>query len=214
MADLTQEQLEEMVVGKNPNPRAIFFEQAVLDVAESHRLGHRHYETKVYIKLSHPGVTDSISYAATPDDIAQYRDEYAYYMQNRQGQRAPGIEIIPNLDLAHLQELRDYGILTIPQLAEVSEIPQHLTYAKEAAKVFNMALQEISHAEEKGSNTQSETENVSASDRQQHSHDIGRPSIPASDSSDRGGSNSEGNGQGGRSHGGKGINDWNISFTL
>jgi hypothetical protein len=214
MADLTQEQLEEMVVGKNPNPRAIFFEQAVLNVEESHRLGHRYYETKVYIKLSQPGVTDSVSYAATPDDIAQYRDEYAYYMQNRQGQRAPGIEIIPNLDLAHLQELRDYGIINIPQLAEVSEIPQHLTYARDAAKVFNMALQEISHAEEEGNNTQTETENVPASDRQQHGHEIGRPIIPASDSSHGRGSTSEGNGQGGRAHGGQGINDWNISFTL
>ena len=146
---LSQEKLEEMVVGKSENPNAVFFEHAELDVERSKAAGRRMYNKVVYIKLSQPGVTDSMSYPAKKEDIAKYSDEYAYFLQNKQGKRRPGIDIIPNLDIAHLQELRDYGILTIPQLAEMVTVPPHLEYAYKAAKVFNAAIEEMEDDEQK-----------------------------------------------------------------
>ena len=181
MATFTQEQLEEMVVGKKLNPNAIFFEHALLNVERSKAAGRRVYDTKIFIKLSQPGMTDTISYEAQKADIEGYPDEYQYFLQNKQGTRAPGIEIIPNLDIAHLQELRDYGILTIPQLAEAVTLPQHLTYAHRAAQIFNKALQETANGRQEESISEESTENVPTTDRQDNRIDVGRHALPASD---------------------------------
>lgn len=143
MADFTQAQLEEMVVGKTQNPNVIFFEQAVLNVPNSKEAGRRVYDTLVYIKLSQPGVTDTISYQAQKGDIEKYPEEFAYFQQNRGGKTKPGVEIIPNLDVAHLQELRDYGILTVAKLAEMEVVPPHLAYAHRAAQVLNHAFEDM-----------------------------------------------------------------------
>ncbi len=151
MADLTQAQLEEMVVGKSQNPNVIFYEHATLNVPKSHEHGRRMYDTKVYIQLSQPGVADNISYLAQKADIEKYPDEYAYFMQNRGGKSEPGIEIIPNLDIAHLQELRDYGILTVSKLAEMETVPPHLEYAHRASKVLNQAFEEMNDGNEEDS---------------------------------------------------------------
>jgi hypothetical protein len=193
--DYTQSQLEEMVVGKNPNPRAMFYEQAVLNVEKSKAANRRMYDKKIYIKLTQPGVRDSMSYEAQKNDIAEYRKEYDYFMQNRQGQKTPDISIIPNLDIAHLQELRDYGILTIPQLAAMEVVPPHLEYAFKAAKVFNKALQETSHAEEESiEETRTEAEQAGfqsrraeasplpPQDRPEHRTDVRRQEVPGGDS--------------------------------
>ena len=214
MGDLTQRQLEELVVGKNPNPNAIFFEHAVLNVPKSKEEGRRCYEKKTYIKLSQTGVTDTISYQAQKADLAQYPDEYQYFLSNKQGVRKPGIDIIPNLDIAHLQELRDYGILTIPQLAEMNVVPPHLEYAHRAAKIFNKALQESSNGsieediEEEGSSK--ETEDVLASDRQAHRPNVGRSTVPSSNGKEKVTGNARRNDTGGQEHLRESVNWGNI----
>jgi hypothetical protein len=148
MADLTQAQLEELVVGKAQNPNVIFYEHATLNVPKSHEHGRRMYDTKVYVKLSQPGVSDNISYLAQKEDIKKYPDEYQYFLANRGGKSEPGIEIIPNLDIAHLQELRDYGILTVAKLAGMETVPPHLEYAHKAAKVLQTAFEVMNNGKE------------------------------------------------------------------
>lgn len=202
MADYTQRQLEEMVVGKNPNPRAVFFEQAVLNTARSKEAGRRLYDRMIYIRLSQPGVTDSISYQAQKQDLIDYADEYQYFLNNKQGIRKPGIDIIPNLDITHLQELRDYGILTIPQLADMEVVPPHLAYAHDAAKVFNQALKETSHVEEESIEEDRQesrkAETLLTPDRPEHGHDDGRYDIPRSVRPEQVPRDSKGHGQGGQ----------------
>lgn len=187
---LTQEKLEEMVVGKSANPRAIFFEHAKLNVPKSKAANHRVYDKLIYIKLTQPGVADSVSYEATKVDFKAYPEEYEYFLQNKQGERAPGVDIIPNLDIAHLQELRDMGLLTIPKLAEMEDVPPHLAYAHRAAKVFNQALQETSNGYKE--NEQKEVRQIQntggseevlfvpAADRREHRDDVGRREVPES----------------------------------
>jgi len=205
-----------MVEGKKPNPSAIFFEQAVLDVPASKTAGRRIYTTKLYIKLSQPGVADSMSYEAQKADISTYSDEYQYFLQNRQGTRSPGVEIIPNLDIAHLQELRDYGILTIPKLAEMEVVPPHLEYAHRAAKVFNKALKETSneiHEEKDGE----ERKTSLAPDRQQHRDDVSRHHIPTSDRSNQREEVTERNGTDRRAQRGHAVipgTDWSMEFPI
>ena len=236
---LSQEKLEEMVVGKSPNPNAVFFEQAVLNVPRSHENGRRMYDKKVYVKLSQPGIADSISYAAQSGDIEKYPDEYTYFLNNKQGARQPGIEIIPNLDIAHLQELRDYGILTIPKLAEMEIVPPHLEYAHRAALIFNAALKETSNAEQEESieentiqnNGGSEeftfrpkgveitTESVPEADRHDNRADVRRCAIPASieDSADRRSARRDDKGGREQRHNPVGtgsIDNWSIELTL
>lgn len=227
---LSQEKLEEMVVGKSSNPNAIFFEQAVLNVQKSDANGRRIYDKKTYIKLSQPGIADSVSYDATPEDIRNYPDEYEYFLQNKQGERQPGIEIIPNLDIAHLQELRDCGILTIPKLAEMEIVPPHLEYAHQAAIVFNAAIKETSHAkqekaiEEKtfqnnGGSEEFTIEPVPPTDRSEHGNDVGQCQVPASieDSTNR--RSAEGNATSGRKQrhntvGTGNIDNWSMEFSV
>jgi len=194
--EYTQKELETMVVGESPNPRAIFFEQACLNVPKSHEAGHRIYDKKIYIKLSQIGLSDSVSYEATKEDIGGYPDEYAYFLKNRQGVRSPTIDIIPNLDIAHFQELRDMGLLTIPQLAEVEIVPRHLEYAHRAAKVFNQALEDTRHDHQENSieeghieegsleegSTSERARDVLTADRLNNSLDVGRPPLPEGDS--------------------------------
>jgi len=204
MAELSQAVLEEMVEGKKPNPRAIFYEQAVLNIPESKAQKRRVYEKKVYIKLSQVGVQDSISYEAQQGDIRNYPEEYEYFLENKQGVRAPSIDIIPNLDIVHLQEMRDYGILTIPQLAGLEHVPEHLEYAHKAAKVLNQALQETNHVEEEVQTTventggSEETRFMPAPDRHEHRPDVGRRVLPESHEDRSEGGSSERNGTGGR----------------
>jgi hypothetical protein len=219
---LTQQQLEEMVEGKHPDPNAVFFEQAVLNVPESHRQARRVYEKKLFVKLSQPGVIDTISYAAQPDDLKKYSNAYQYYLRNKQGKNEPGVEIIPNLDIAHLQELRDCGILTIRKLAEMQIVPPHLEYAHRSAQMLNLALTEM----QKHGN---ETETVAAerspfqyggdvptTDRLEHNPDVRSDLLPPGDlgASNR---NPERHGTGGQQDINHPLNsgwdDWKIEFA-
>jgi hypothetical protein len=153
MKDLSDNQLVEMVTGKPEKARAVFFEKAVLDTITSKRKGHRIYEQSIYVLLKQAGVSDSISYKATLKDQTTYKEEYEYFLSTRQGARKTvSIEIIPGLDIAHMQELLDYGISTVEQLATVDQVPDHLIYAQQSAITLNTVLQEQRNGQhEKGS---------------------------------------------------------------
>lgn len=215
--ELTQEKLEEMVVGRSPNPSAIFFEQAVLNVQKSKEMNTRIYDKKTYIKLSQVGVKDSVSYAAEKEDIRKYPEEYEYFLQNKQGVRKPSVEIIPNLDISHLQELRDIGIMTIPQLAEMEIVPPHLEYAHRAAKLLNQALQESLDEQEskaKESAIDVETEDVRQADRQEHQNVVGQPAVSRSNSSGVNGRNTGGYGADRQVQRSYSVNDWSLEFKV
>jgi len=147
MADYTQAQLEEMVVGKVEKPRATFYEKAVLDVGASKIAGRRIYNPTIFIQLIQPGITDNISYSAKRADIEEYYDEYEYFMSTRQGSNTSvPIDIIPGLNISHRQELIDIGLQTIDRLANAQTVPHHLEYAKISAMTLNSVLQEQTNA--------------------------------------------------------------------
>jgi hypothetical protein len=206
--DHTQQQLEEMVVGKPARANAVFYEHAVLNVPASKQAGRRMYDTKLYVILQHAGVKDSVSFEATQKEIESYPDEYQHFINSRQGDKAPGVEIIPNLDIAHLQELRDMQLRTIPQLAAAEIVPQHLEYARHAAVIFKAALEQA-NADEKESHEEEsprKTENVFAEDRQEHRGDVRRPEVPRSNGHGEIREAAKGNGASGRPHRGDSVN--------
>lgn len=139
-----------MVVGTPPEPNVSFFEKATLDQVESKKVGRRIYRRKVYIKKRVAGATDWVAYRAKAKDIKQYPEEYALFERTQQGSRIASVDIIPSLDIVHLQELFDLGLSTIPALAAAETVPQHLRYAHRAAIAINNVLMEDYHAEEKG----------------------------------------------------------------
>jgi hypothetical protein len=137
-----------MVVGRPPDPNVVFFEKAVIDRARSEAEGRRIYETKIYIKKSYPGVTDWVAHEASRQEIEKHRAEYDYFIQNRQGVQEAGINIIPGLNIIHMQELTDYGLSTISRLAEADTVPPHLQYAQDLARKIQLALGGEQHGEE------------------------------------------------------------------
>jgi hypothetical protein len=145
MAQLSEADLIRMVDGTPADPYVMFFDEAELDRAASEAAGRRIYQKATYIKVMAPGVTDFTSYRAQPEDIAKYRIEYERYKQTSQGIRPPGVDIIPNLDITHLMELRDMGLDTIPALAATEMVPPHLEYARDFAIAINKVLKEKSN---------------------------------------------------------------------
>lgn len=195
MAELTQEKLEEMVVGKKHPADAVFYEKAALNVEKSRESGRRIYDKVVYIKKTQPGVTDWIASRAKKADIKRYPEEYEYFLNNKQGDREVPVNIIPGLDIAHLQELIDRGITTIPQLAKEWDIPDHLAYAQKAAIVFNDIIEETRNGKEEDTSkgegnpegfagvineATQKASNGSPSDRQDNGLHERQPGIPAS----------------------------------
>lgn len=226
--EYTHGELEEMVVGKAPKANAIFYEKARLMVDASKLAGRRIYEPQTYIKLSHPGVTDVISYRATASDIAKYPEEYEFYMQNRQGIRETvPISIIPNVTLSHMQELTDMGFNDVRKLSEAVTVPSHLEYARQSAITLNRVLQEQKNAfteesdEEKYEETpvhlapvsregSGEIRDVPEAYRSEHDNDVGQKLLqevqPRS-----GREPSAGDEESGREHGSKHLNPAIIS---
>jgi hypothetical protein len=205
--EYTTEQLEQMVTGKPEKPRAVFFEKAMLSVEESKKEGRRVYHTTVYVKLSHAGVRDSVAYKATKQDIAAYPEEYAHFQRTRQGaHRTVPVNIIPGLELVHMQELIDMGLSTVDQLAKANTVPPHLEYARKSAITLSKVLQEQEngneeegHSEEGIGEEARKADDVSASSGREHPRDLRRPESPPS-AGLRNGEAPEGNGQGGREH--------------
>jgi hypothetical protein len=213
MAKLTQEELEVLVVGTSTEPDAVFYEQASLNHKRSQELGSRVYDKIVFIKLTQSGVTDWTAYKAQKADLEAYPEEYQYFLSNKQGDRKPGIEIIPNLDIIHLQELRDFGIQTIQQLAEATAIPPHLAYAQKTAIVLTAVLEETRNGHQEENHEESiESETVPASDRRDNPVDVRQPHLHSSVGSEAG-STPERLPQGGRFNGDKNLNEWEIHAT-
>jgi hypothetical protein len=182
---LSQKELEVLVEGKSEIARATFYEKAKLDVGQSKLEGKRVYHTATYIKLHQPGITDNISYVAQPHDIAEYPEEYEYFLSHRQGtQTGVLIDIIPGLNITDRQELIDMGLSTIERLAEAETVPQHLQYAKVSAGAFNVVLKEQSNGDNKEEDSKEEstieTENVHEARRPGNDSDVGQPVIPSS----------------------------------
>jgi hypothetical protein len=143
MAELSQAALEELVEGKPQKPRAVFYEKAALDVTASKAAQKRIYKTLVYVRLVQSGITDNISYVAKQGDINEFPEEYAYFMQNRQGvSQAVSINIIPNLNISNKQELVDMGLPTIEKLAGAVSVPPHLEHIRQSAIVFQSVFEE------------------------------------------------------------------------
>jgi len=214
--ELSQKQLEELDQGRPPDPQVVFFEKAKLNHEKSEAAGRRIYDKVVYLKATHPGVTDWVPYMATKADIANYPEEYAYFMRNKQGDRVPGIEIIPGLDLIHMQELLDMGIVNINQLAGALTVPQHLEYAHRGAKIIQSALQESLNGNRIEENHSKETHSEETRDvppvvRQQDIRDERQPPVQASHG-DRAGKTPEGVRPGGFPYGGQGLN-WEVTFS-
>lgn len=204
MADLTQRQLEELDQGKPEPAAATFFEKAALDVIKSQEAGHRVYKKTTYVLLKQPGVTDTVSFRATPQIIAEYPEEYQQFLGNRQGSRKTiPINVIPNLQLEHLQELLDMGITTTEQIVNAEQLPDHLEYARKPAETFQQVLEENDHGEGQEESHHEEvrsTENVHEVDRQEHQDVVRRPSIQRSVGREHDPA-SEGNCPGGQEHG-------------
>jgi hypothetical protein len=218
--ELSERELEKLVIGEQPKPRAVFFDQAVLNVEESNKAGRRVYDKKVYILLKAPGVRDSVSYEAQKADVIEYADEYRAFLASREQSKKPGIEIIPNLDLAHLQELRDYGILTLDQLAG-SQVPEHLEYAKRSAAALNKAIEEQNHASEETHRQESrdevfpEASHVHEVRGQQHADHVGRREPEASGRSEAESGTPQGDAPARREHDYQRIKDeWTVTLTL
>jgi len=183
--DYTQAQLEEMVEGKPTPPRATFFEKAVLNKEKSVVGVRRVYDKVIYIKQIASGVDDFAAYKAQDADIRKYPEEYQYFLSNRQGVREIGVDIIPNLDIAHLQELRDFGMNTITKLAAAHTVPPHLEYARQAAIVLHHTLKEMKDGKEQrqtneGQESPVKTEALPQADRQRNTSDVERQPVPES----------------------------------
>lgn len=222
MAELTQRQLEELDQGK-PNPAsATFYEKAALDVVKSKEEGRRVYVKTVYVLLKQPGVTDTISFKATPAIIKEYPEEYEQFQSTRQGQRKNiPIHVIPNLQMEHLQELLDMGITTTEQVVNATTLPPHLEYVRKPAQTFQSVLQETSNGDEKEiiqeERNPSEAQDVHALDRPQHEDVVGRPELQGSVGRPTDPA-TEGNGQGRRTHSGpkghgKLIDNWKVEMV-
>ena len=201
--DLSQNELEELVVGKNQKPTVLFYEKARIDVEASKREGRRIYQTLIYIKERQVGVTDWIPQIAKKHHIKTYPNEYQDFLNNRGSKKSPPITIIPNITPAEMQELMDFGIRTIEQLAEAVTVPPHLSHIQKSAIVFQSVFKEQKNANQKESHEEEATQpipegrgefqnnggsepftlkgrDLPETDRQNDSFDVGQCSIPAS----------------------------------
>jgi hypothetical protein len=229
MAELSQKQLEEIVEGKPEKARATFYEKAALDVGESKKHGYRVYRPTVYVKLIQAGITDNISYTAKAEDLELYAEEYAYFLSNRQGvKRSVMIDIIPKLDIIHMQELIDMGLSTIERLAGAEAVPPHLEYARQSAITLNGVLKEQANVQQENVQQEKHIEeavfeeipvpakNVHEAHRQDHQNDVRQPSIQKGDGRGRD-SDSQRVRPGRQEHNRQGVtlpsNNWNVSFN-
>ena len=199
--DLSQNQLEELVVGKNQIPSVVFYEKAQLNVEESKKENRRIYQTLVYIQEKQAGVTDWTPQIAKPHHFKTYPDEYQDFLNSKSGVKSPSLDIIPNITPAELQEFLDLGVTSIKQLAEAEVVPPHLSHVQKSAMILESVLTEQNNVhkeshEESSEATRSipesratqssyesyggETKDVPAPDRQDNAGDIGQCRIPDS----------------------------------
>lgn len=209
-----------MVQGEFDDPRCVFFDKATLDVEASKEAGKRVYISTVMIKLTQAGVTDWVAYRAQAEDFLKYPEEYQYFLNNRQGERSPRIDIIPGMEMAHQQELIDYGLGTIDKLCAAELVPPHLEYAQASARRLQIALrQEIDHGHEKGqtesgqkAREESIAEDGPAPDRRDHPDRVQGRAVPDRAGREKG-HPAKGSPPGGRLNGGGGLDaNWDIQL--
>ena len=197
-AELSQQQLEEMVNGKAQKGTVVFYDKARIDTRKSKEEGRRVYKTFTYVKVQQAGVTDWVAHIAKKHHIEQYPYEYQDYMNSKTGDVSPTIDIIPKITPAEKQELIDYGLRTIQKLSEATQVPEHLRHVHKSAIVLQSVLQEQSNVHEEKSieeearpviesgaiqsqeSTTIETEDVPQAGGLNDTGDVGRCEIPAS----------------------------------
>jgi len=178
--ELSQHELEELVVGKAQKPTVVFYDKARLNVSESKKAGRRIYSTFTYINERQVGVTDWVAEKAQPHHIKNYPREYKLYLEG-QKETSPSVGIIPNISPAELQELIDMRLGTIERLAEVTIVPVHLNKVWEMAKTLQSVLMEQQDGNEEIKHEESiQTENVLAERGRIDSDDVGQCIVPPS----------------------------------
>lgn len=213
--ELSQKQLEEMVVGKPGSPTVSFFDKPVLDRAKSEEAGRRVYRDQLMVKKTQPGVADWVAEYAQPADILRYAEEYDRYKNTRKGTTSPSIDVLPNIEPTHKQELIDYGLGTIDLLVSADVLPDHLKQAQDAAKIIYSALKEANHGgQEEGIEEEiSEAEDVLAlGGREERDHE--RRPQPEAIRTQSGGRSAQGVHQGGQEHGDQGLSpNWTVTWV-
>lgn len=149
--ELSQRELEELVVGKPQKPTVLFYDRALLDVTASKEANRRIYRTLTFINEKQAGVTDWVAESAKPHHIKNYPVEYALYKAG-QKDNSPSIDIIPNISPSELQELLDFRLGTIERLAEAETVPPHLLHVQISAKVLQSVLTEQKNGKEETHN--------------------------------------------------------------
>ena len=216
--EYTQQQLEEMVVGKPIDPTIEFYEQALLDIEESKRLKRRVYQDVLMIKRRVPGVTDFVAQRAQPEDIARWPAEYQAYKTTVQTKKSPGLEVIYGISNVQRQELIDRGYSTVERLATATDVPEHLAHLQPSARRIHEAIQaeEQHNAQQEENNQQeaSEARELPAPRRRDDRPDVEQPRVP--EVRPRGSERSaEGHEAGRRQHGGAEVNNidnWSIEL--
>jgi hypothetical protein len=221
MAEPTQKELEQMVNPTTDNRKAVFFEKAVLNREKSVVGGERFYDTAVYVKIKAPGITDWIANRAMKEDFKEYATEYEHFLKNKQGDRPPGVDIIPGLGIENLQRCIDMGLNTIPKLAAAKNLPLELEKAQQAAVAINVVWQEQTHGKEENNeensnqreSTQTDIKRVFEADRRNDPDGDGQSVVSTSDSG-RNGYAPKRLQESGRIHGSQGVDTFNYNFTL
>jgi hypothetical protein len=180
--EYTQKQLEEMVVGKPIDPTIEFYEQAILNIAESKEQGKRVYRNTIMIMRRIPGVKDYVASEAKEADFARWPDEFIAYQAQVLMRRSPGLEVIPGISNIERQELVDRGYSTLAKLTEGTSVPAHLVHIQRIAARIHQAIQaeEIHHGEEESeeeSIEESRPEIVPEAHRREHNSDVGQRAV-------------------------------------
>lgn len=148
--ELSQEELERMVKGTPEKPYVTFYDHAVLNRDRSKAAGRRVYDTVLYVKKKFPGVNDYQPRRASKSDIEKYPAEYDLYRRSKTDASMPSIDLIPGLEIAYRQELRDMGIANIGQLVEAKTLPPHLEPAQRIAAALISAMEQHNGESEEG----------------------------------------------------------------
>jgi hypothetical protein len=214
--DLSQEKLEELVVGKPIDPTIEFYEQALLDVDASKAEKRRVYKTQLMVKRRVPGVTDYVAQRATAVDVRRWPAEYHLFKTQVESKKSPGVEVIPGISSVEKQELIDRGYSTVERLATAPDLPEYLAHLQPPARRIHMAIKaEESHNGNEEENQQEDrreaqqAESVPAEHRQHHGPHVGQREVPRVPGDPR--EAREGVHQGRRDDSGK---DWEVTFQL
>jgi hypothetical protein len=197
--EYTNQELERMVLGKVEEPNTVFYEQSKMDPDLSRAAGKRVYRTVLMVKYTQPGVTDWAPQRAQKADIEAHPEEYQRFLATKDDVGSPAIDIIPGVNQDELQELRDYGLVTVTMLCQAKTLPAHLLHVQASARRINEVLKHERESNEKESIEEKvqQTETLPTPGGPVDTGDVGRRVI-ARGSEESAGETSEGSHQGGR----------------